>query len=124
MKYPGFILSHLLPSKDEVCRFTDDLTRYLFHVTNHTDKFLKQHHIQHQILQQQLGALIQSVDSLARLDANSIVFEFFSELENVKDQLLDDAQLILEFDPAAASIDAFVDRHSDFTVRFRGNFGH
>lgn len=124
MKYPGFVLSHVLPSKDEVCRFTDELTRYLFHVTNHTDHFLKQHHIQHQLLQQQLTILIQSVDSLAKLDAPTIVFEFFSELETVKDSLLADAQLILEFDPAAASVEEVVLSYPGFLALMVHRLAH
>jgi len=105
MKYPGHILSHTLPSKDEVCRFTDELTRYLFHVTNHTEEFLQTHHLVHQKLQQHLTSLIQSVSKLAVLDKETIVFEFFSELSTIKDQLLEDARLITEFDPAAASVE-------------------
>ncbi len=124
MKYPGFVLSHVLPSKDEVCRFTDELTRYLFHVTNHTDEFLQQHHIQQQKLQQQLIMLIKSVNSLASLDANTIVFEFFSELENVKDQLLADAQLILEFDPAAASVEEVVLSYPGFSALMVHRLAH
>jgi len=105
MKYPGYVLTHTLPSKDEVCRFTDELTRYLFHVTNHTDEFLQNHHLQHNKLQNHLRDLIQSVSSLVVMDKETIVFEFFSELEDIKNQLLADAQLILEFDPAAASVE-------------------
>lgn len=108
MKYPGYILSDTLPSKDEVCKFTDSLTRYLFHVSNHTDEFLQNHHLQHKQLQQHLCDLIQSVSSLAVLDKETITFEFFSELEDIKNQLLDDAQLILEFDPAASSVEEVI----------------
>jgi serine O-acetyltransferase len=124
MKYPGFVLSHVLPSKDEVCRFTDELTRYLFHVTNHTDQFLKQHHIQHQQLQLQLAALIQSVGSLAKLDEATIVFEFFSELEAVKEALLEDARLILEFDPAAASVEEVVLSYPGFLALMVHRLAH
>lgn len=124
MKYPGFVLSHVLPSKDEVCRFTDELTRYLFHVTNHTDQFLKQHHIQHQQLQLQLAALIQSVGSLAKLDEATIVFEFFSELEAVKESLLEDAQLILEFDPAASSVEEVVLSYPGFLALMVHRLAH
>jgi len=124
MKYPGHVLSHTLPSKDDVCRFTDELTRYLFHVTNHTDQFLKQHHIQHQLLQQQLSVLIHSVDNLAKLDADNIVFEFFCGLENVKDQLLADAQLILEFDPAAASVEEVLLSYPGFSALMVHRLAH
>jgi len=124
MKYPGYVLSHVLPSKDEVCRFMDELTRYLFHVTNHTDQFLKQHHIQHQQLQLQLNALIQSVGSLAKLDADTIVFEFFSDLETVKDTLLCDAQLILEFDPAASSVEEVVLSYPGFLALMVHRLAH
>jgi serine O-acetyltransferase len=124
MKYPGYILSHTLPSKDEVCRFTDSLTRYLFHVTNHTSEFLKQHHTQHQLLQQQLNVLIHSVDNLAALDADTIIFEFFSELENTKEQLLDDAQLILEFDPAAASVEEVLLSYPGFSALMVHRLAH
>lgn len=105
MKYPGYVLNHTLPSKDEVCRFTDELTRYLFHVTNHTEEFLQTHHLVHQKLQGHLGELLQSVSSLATLDKETVVFEFFSELSSIKNLLLQDAQFILEFDPAASSVE-------------------
>ncbi|HWB24688.1 MAG TPA: serine O-acetyltransferase EpsC [Chitinophagaceae bacterium] len=116
MKYPGYVLSDTLPSKDEVCRFTDELTRYLFHVTNHTDEFLQQHHLQHKKLQQQLTTLIHSVDNLAALDADNIVFEFFSELPNITEHLLRDAQLILEFDPAASSVEEVLLSYPGFSA--------
>lgn len=116
MKYPGYVLSDTLPSKDEVCRFTDELTRYLFHVTNHTDEFLQQHHLQHKKLQQQLTTLIHSVDNLAALDVDNIVFEFFSELPDVTEHLLRDAQLILEFDPAASSVEEVLLSYPGFSA--------
>lgn len=116
MKYPGYVLSHILPSKDEVCRFTDELTRYLFHVTNHTGEFLQTHHIQHSKLEQQLATLIHSVDSLAKLDVDNVVFEFFADLEQVKSLLLEDAKLILEFDPAASSIEEVILSYPGFSA--------
>ncbi len=124
MKYPGFVLSHVLPSKDEVCRFTDELTRYLFHVTNHTDDFLKQHHIQHEKLQKQLCVLIRSVDSNNSLDSSSIVFEFFSELETIKERLLKDALLILEFDPAASSVEEVLLSYPGFSALMVHRLAH
>lgn len=116
MKYPGFILSHILAGKDDVCRFTDDLTRYLFHVTNHVDDFLARHAEEHKRLQQKLLALIQSVDTSYTLDPNTIVFDFFSQLESIKDILLEDAQLIMDFDPAASSIEEVILSYPGFSA--------
>ena len=116
MKYPGFILSHILPSKDDVCRFTDELTRYLFHVTNHVDDFLLHHYEQQQKMQDKLLALIKSVDNAFLLDHNTIVFEYFSGLEGIKDQLLEDAQLIMDFDPAATSIEEVILSYPGFSA--------
>ena len=116
MKYPGFILSHILPSKDDVCRFTDELTRYLFHVTNHVDDFLLHHYEQQQKMQEKLLALIKSVDNALLLDHNTIVFEYFCGLEAIKDQLLEDAQLIMDFDPAASSIEEVILSYPGFSA--------
>ena len=116
MKYPGFILSHILPSKDEVCRFTDELTRYLFHVTNHVDDFLQHHYEQQQKMQDKLLGLIKSVDNAFLLDHKAIVFEYFSGLEAIKDQLLEDAQLIMDFDPAASSVEEVILSYPGFSA--------
>ncbi len=108
MQYPGFILSNILPSKEGVNHFTEDLIHYLFPVTHYPEEFLRSHDRIQYRLRGQLRALLTSVDQATVLDYDHLVEEYFENLAALKDCLIKDAQLILDFDPAATSFEEII----------------
>jgi serine O-acetyltransferase len=108
MQYPGHILSESLPSKEEVNLFTEELIEYLFPVTNYVSEFLEKHESIQMQLREMLKDLLASVDRASTLDHASIVEEYFGKLASIKNCLMNDAQLILTFDPAASSLEEII----------------
>lgn len=106
--YPGHIISILLPSKDEVINFAEGLVHYLFPVTQNRQAFLQTHDEEKQKLVKQLNNIIASVSNGTALSSGDIGDEYFSGLEEIKNLLIKDAELIVAFDPAASSIDEVI----------------
>lgn len=107
-KYPGFILSENLPSKDEVNLFTEELIQYLFPVSANPKEFLQKHQAIQADLRDMLKHLICAVAKCAKFDHEQIVADYFNALEGIKNQLIEDANLILTFDPAADSLEEII----------------
>src|SRR4051794_12046710 len=108
MKYPGFILKNTLPSKKQVDCFIDGLTHYIFPVAHEPQEFLQHHEQQCGSLESQLKQLLSLVDTDNKLHHDKIIHTYFNSLHTIKDTLLKDAQLILDFDPAAASLEEII----------------
>lgn len=108
MQYPGHILSHRLPSVTAIQHFTDELINYLFPVTQDPEVFLKNHEAALYTLRTNFIQLLTSVDKELKYDKEDIATRFFEELHHVKDLLIKDAQLILDFDPAADSFEEVI----------------
>ena len=108
MEYPGFILSSNLPSALEVEILTEELIHYLFPVTNESELFLHKHEAVQMQLREQLEELITAVDQGSLMDHPGIISRYFEGLCDVKDLLIRDARLILDFDPAASSLEEVI----------------
>ena len=104
MEYPGYILSNHLPSVKDIHNFTDELINYLFPVTDDPEMFLEYHEATLYKLQRDFNELLRSVDKSGKLNKDGISDHFFEELFNVKELLMKDARLILDFDPAATRV--------------------
>ncbi|TKK69912.1 serine acetyltransferase [Ilyomonas limi] len=107
-QYPGFILNNTLPSKKQVNCFIEGLTHYVFPVTQEPQAFLQHHEQQCGSLQSQLTRLLALVDKNNSLQHDEIITTYFDSLCGIKDTLLKDAQLILDFDPAATSLEEII----------------
>ena len=108
MPFPGFILNNILPSKQQVSEFTEQLIHYLFPVAHDAQQFLKDHEAIKDRLQQQLQHLLQAVDKITVAQHNETIDTYFHALCGIKDLLLKDAQLILDFDPASSSLEEVI----------------
>ena len=108
MEYPGYILSNHLPSVKAIHSFADELINYLFPVTDEPEMFLEYHEATQYKLHANLMQLLRSVDKGGKLNSEAIAGHFFDELFTVKDLLIKDAQLILDFDPAAESFEEVI----------------
>lgn len=108
MQFPGFILNNILPSKQQVGAFTDQMFHYLFPVAQDPQQFLLEHETIKDGLQHQLHQLLNAVDKTTIAQHNETIEKYFFELCNIKDLLLKDAQLILDFDPASSSLEEVI----------------
>ncbi len=108
MQYPGFILNNVLPSKQQVSLFTEELIHYIFPVAQDAQEFLQQHESIKDRLQKQLQQLLNAVDKTTVSQHNETIEKYFCELCSIKDLLLKDAQLILDFDPASSSLEEVI----------------
>jgi serine O-acetyltransferase len=106
MEYPGFILQKVLPSRQKVDKFIQELIHYIFPVTNKPEEFLKTHELVLRQLELQLEELIVSCENCKC--SQHIINSYFGKLSNIKSALLKDANLILEFDPAAESLEEVI----------------
>ncbi|MDB5192477.1 MAG: serine acetyltransferase [Segetibacter sp.] len=108
MTYPGFILKDVLPSRQKVNRFIEDLIHYIFPVTDNPEQFLKDHECAQKELRLQLEELISIAKAKERFWSDEVIEYYFNQLPQIKDQLLKDANLILDFDPAAESLEEVI----------------
>ncbi len=105
MDYPGYILSNNLPSVKAIHSFTEELINYLFPVTDEPEMFLEYHEAILYKLQHDFVKLLSSADKTNKIHKEAIADHFFGSLFTVKELLMKDAQLILDFDPAAESFE-------------------
>lgn len=103
MEYPGYILQKVLPSRQKVDKFIQDLIHYIFPVTDNPEEFLRNHELKQRELHLQLEELIISCENCKC--SSEILKGYFGKLGQIKSALLEDANLILEFDPAAESLE-------------------
>lgn len=108
MEYPGYILTRHLPSVKEINTFTDELMAYLFPVTDEPDMFIEHHESMMYKLKEHFMRLLQSVDTGDKLNKDDVADQLFAALAGIKNLLLKDANLILDFDPAASSLEEVI----------------
>ena len=84
MQYPGFILNNILPSKQQVSVFTDELMHYMFPVAQDAQTFLQQHETIKDNLQQQLQQLLLLVDKTTVVQHNETIDNYFCECAVLK----------------------------------------
>jgi serine O-acetyltransferase len=107
MEYPGYILQKILPSRQKVDKFIQDLIHYIFPVTDNAAEFMRTHQLVLKELQLQLEELIYS-SSCPEKNCQQVIETYFDKLTGIKNSLLKDANLILEFDPAAESLEEVI----------------
>lgn len=98
----------MLPSKQQVQSFTEALLHYVFPVTRQPESFIQHHENVCDGLRAHLKELIVAVDLKNNLDSQEIQASYFNNLCSIKDELLRDARLILDFDPASSSIEEII----------------
>lgn len=112
MQYPGFICKTPLPALTQVIHFTEELLHYLFPITEKPEEFLEKQEAIQISLQTQLTALIRLI--APSMPVNMLVTQYFELLESVKNCLINDAQFILSFDPAAYSLEEVLASYPGF----------
>jgi serine O-acetyltransferase len=116
-KFPGHILNGNTPSKLAVAEFTAGLTDYLFPVVDDAKTFLRNHESIQAALQKQLiNILTPLTRKQEQLDVMTVASSYFATLESTREKLVEDAQFILEFDPAAYSLEEVIISYPGFSA--------
>lgn len=117
----GYILSSSVPKKQQVIAFTQELLDFLFPIVESEVNYDAKHARKLKSLENQFAEIIYAFSEKYRLNEERIVKQFFSRLDEVKFALLEDAKAMLEFDPAAKSLEEVVLTYPGFqaTVVYR-----
>jgi serine O-acetyltransferase len=106
--YSGYILRRNLPEQKSVINFTEELYHFLFPVVDNEADYLLLHADAIVRLKAHLKSLITTCINESNDHANTIVESFFEQLPAVSEKLIQDAQFILDYDPAANSIEEII----------------
>lgn len=106
--FPGYLLSSNFPSRNTVVSFTEDLINCLFPMVGDTEAYIEQQCSENISLRKQLSEILTPLSKRYDLDVPGITNAYLDELINIKAELIEDAELILEFDPAAYSVEEVI----------------
>lgn len=104
----GYILSASVPQKKRVIEFSQDLFDFLFPVVENEKNYEIKHKRKGEGLRNSLLEILYAFAETYKLDEEYITTAFFSELDACKENLLQDANAMLNFDPAAKSLEEVV----------------
>jgi serine O-acetyltransferase len=114
--FPGYLLNGHTPSKLSVATFTQRLIDYLFPVAEDPKAFLRNHGSVQSALQKQLMDILTPIAHQRPIEIPEVVTAYFSQLPTIRDSLLADARFILEFDPAAYSLEEVIVSYPGFSA--------
>lgn len=104
----GYILSTSVPQKKRVIEFWIDLYDWLFPVVENETNYEKKHQRKLDNLKNGLFEILYAFSETYQLNEEEITHTFFKSLETAKQDLLQDAEAMLQFDPAAKSLEEVV----------------
>lgn len=115
-KYPGYIITNSIHSREQVISFTEEMIAYLFPVVNNEKEFLKRHAGIQEGLKTRLTSILLPITKERDINVHDTVDALFSKLDDITRKLVRDAELILAFDPAAYSLEEVVITYPSFTA--------
>jgi serine O-acetyltransferase len=104
----GYILSSSVPKKKQVIEFAQDLVDYLFPVVENEKTYEAKHLKKLDSLKNQLSEILFAFSANVQLEKEQVHTMFFEAIDFIKEQLLEDANELLQFDPAAKSLEEVV----------------
>lgn len=107
-KFPGYLLSSHFPSRQTVVLFTEELINFLFPVIDDPKNFDHTEAKLQASMQKELIEILTPLSQKYNIDVAEISAHYFDELPFIKKQLIEDAEFIVEFDPAAKSLEEVV----------------
>jgi len=110
----GYILSTSVPQKKRVTEFSQDLFEFLFPVVENEKNYDVKHKRKLESLRNSLLEILFAFGETYQLNEEKIATSFFEQLETCKASLLEDAQAMLQFDPAAKSIEEVIITYPGF----------
>jgi serine O-acetyltransferase len=114
--FPGYLLSNTIPSRQNVIRFSEELIEYLFPIVDDAKAFLKNHENIQSGLKKQFLEMLSPIARDKDMDVLDIANRYFSTLESAREKLVEDAELILRFDPAAYSLEEVILSYPGFSA--------
>lgn len=122
--FRGYFFENEFPKKERVILFAEMMVNYLFPIIPEASSLEVHKDVRHK----ELTALIQEILSpkavQEAIDCQLVSDRFFTALPSVKQSLLKDAAHIIEFDPAAASIEEVVLTYPGFFAIMVHRFAH
>lgn len=115
-KFPGYLLSSQIPARQRVADFTEQLAGYIFPVVDDSRSYQRLQDSLSGSLQKQLLDMLAPLAHQRQLDAVAVTAAFFEQLPAIKDTLVQDAAFILEFDPAAYSLEEVIVSYPGFNA--------
>ena len=106
--FPGYLLSSNFPSRQTVITFTEELINYLFPLISDPKSFVQVQASMQASLHKKFIEILTPLSQKYEMDVLDVTEEYFEKLQHIKQELIEDAELILEFDPAAYSIEEVV----------------
>lgn len=107
-EFPGYLLSSHFPSRQTVVAFTEELINFLFPVIDDPKNFDQTEASLKASMQKELIEILTPLSQNYTIDVPGISEHYFDELPVIKQQLIEDAEFIVEFDPAAKSLEEVV----------------
>lgn len=104
----GYILSSSVPKKKQVIDFAQELVEYLFPVVENENTYANKHRKKEEGLRNQFSEIVYAFSENEQLQYEQISETFFSSISGIKSSLLEDAQALQQFDPAAESLEEVV----------------
>lgn len=105
--HTDFILSSHIPKKQSIIDFARGILNHLFPIAENEKTFITRHEKEAIALKNQLLEILFAFSN-TNLDATQITYTFFTNLIPIRTQLLEDAEALLQFDPAAKSIEEVI----------------
>ncbi len=106
--FPGYLLSSNFPSRNTVASFTEDLINCVFPMVGDAEAYTEQQCSANISLRTQLIEILTPLSQRYELDVTGITNTYLDKLTDIKAELIKDAELILEFDPAAYSVEEVI----------------
>ncbi|MFY7841022.1 MAG: serine O-acetyltransferase, partial [Lacibacter sp.] len=106
--FPGYLLSSNFPSRNTVVSFTEDLINCLFPMVGDAAAYIEQQCSANTLLRKQLIEILTPLSQRYALDVEYVTNAYLNDLAAIKAALIQDAELILEFDPAAYSVEEVI----------------
>jgi serine O-acetyltransferase len=104
----GYILSSSVPKKKQVIDFAQELVDYLFPVVENEKTYEAKHKRKLENLKNQLSEILFAFNATFELEKENTNAVFFETLPKIKDELMEDARALQQFDPAAKSLEEVV----------------
>lgn len=106
--FPGYLQSNNYPSRQKVIAFAQSLVNYIFPVIDNLRSFEEEQEHQLSALKKELVEILTPLSHQRELNVLQLTDTYFAQLPGIKEQLINDAKLIVDFDPAAYSVEEVI----------------
>ncbi len=102
--FKGFILQKNIPTQQSVIDFINDCLKYLFPIVHNEDEYFLVRNCNEYALKSSLEKVLFACELSSTTNQVECINAFIEELKSINKKLIEDAEFIVEFDPAAQSV--------------------